>query len=1009
MPTRDEDVLLRLAEAVAQGTPVDWARELAAQPELRPELEQLRALEAIAALPRNAAPDPLIGRTLSHYRIRERLGAGGMGVVYRAEDQRLHRPVALKVLPPELVASEERRRSLLREARAGAAVVHPSVAAVHEVGEAEGTVFVAMELVEGETLQERIAGRPLPLRAALGIAIEMADGLAHAHQAHVIHRDLKPANVVIRPDGHVKILDFGLAKLSEQEKSGASERSRLESLTAEATREGWLLGTPAYMSPEQVRGEPLDARSDLFSFGSTLYEMLTGQAPFRGASPAETLTAILRDEPTPASRLHPELPPRLEEILGRCLAKDPAQRYPGASDLAADLRALASGPAAAAPARSLEVSALSAPGGELRASPRRAWLPLAAGVALLLAAALFWGLGRAPSEGSPGHSLAVLPFVNMSADPEQEYFADGIAEEILNTLARFEGLRVVGRTSSFSFRDSDADLKTIGQALGADVILEGSVRTAGHRVRITAQLIDAGDGIHRWSETYDRELEDIFAIQTEIATAISTALRLELSSEQRQRLATPPTQNLDAYRAYLLGRQRYARFSTATTEEAIRYFERAIEFDPTFALAHAGLAQAYLELVEDSGLPPDEMMARAQAAADKALELDDRLAEAHAALGAVKWFGNDVEGAEAAYQRALALNPDSVDGNLHYGYLLGRTARYPESVALFQKAVEMDPLSLEAVNGLGQSLLWLGRFDEGFAWLERALEIDPQSSYALAMLGKYHWLVTGRLDEAVVWWAKVVTLDPRSLWALGHLGRLFLELGAPDRAEYWIDRAIALAPENVDANIAMQRLAVLRGDQDAALHHGRKAFPIWPLDAYVLSLLRDHELGADRYEEARALYEPLFPELLSERDPEVDLRNYRAAIDLALILSRTGEQERADLLLERSLEQIQRRPRLGEYGYGIADVQIYALQGKKQKALSALRQAIDAGWRRDWWYQLHHKPDLEPLHGEPEFQAMLEEVRADMAAQLERVRELERRGELVLAAEPTAPSDPRLD
>ncbi len=347
MSTDAEDPLLRLAEAVAQGTPVDWARELAAQPELRPELEQLRALEAMAALPRHAAPDPLLGRQLSHYRIRERLGAGGMGVVYRAEDQRLHRPVALKVLPPELVASEERRRRLLREARAGAAVVHPSVAAVHEVGEDQGTVFVAMELVEGEALQQRIAGQPLPLHAALQVAIEMADGLAAAHQAHVIHRDLKPANVVIRPDGHVKILDFGLAKLREEERSGSSEASRPESLPAEPTREGRLLGTPAYMSPEQVRGEPLDGRSDLFSFGSTLYEMVTGQAPFRRASAAETLTAILRDEPSPASRLHPELPPRLEEILARCLAKDPAQRYPGAGELAADLRALASGAAVA--------------------------------------------------------------------------------------------------------------------------------------------------------------------------------------------------------------------------------------------------------------------------------------------------------------------------------------------------------------------------------------------------------------------------------------------------------------------------------------------------------------------------------------------------------------------------------------------------------------------------------------------------------------------------------------
>jgi TolB-like protein/Tfp pilus assembly protein PilF len=604
----------------------------------------------------------------------------------------------------------------------------------------------------------------------------------------------------------------------------------------------------------------------------------------------------------------------------------------------------------------------------------------------------------------------VLPFVNLSADPEQEYFADGIAEELLSTVARFDGLRVIGRTSSFSFRNSDADLRTIGQKLGADVILEGSVRTAANRVRITAQLVDAQDGIHRWSESYERELGDIFAIQTEIATAIATALRVELSSEERERLATPPTRNLDAYQAYLLGRQRCEKRTTASTYEAMRHYERALALDPTFAAAHAGLSCAYLLLFGNSGQSPDEMLARAQAAADRALELDDHLAEAHAALADVKWYRNDFEGAEAAYQRALALNPNSVDANLHYGGLLGQSlARYEEGAALRRKAVELDPLSILTVAGFGEALQWIGRFQEGLAWSERALEIDPASVVPYVLIGGHHRLVSGRLDEAVVWWAKVVVLDPRSPWAFAYLGRLFLELDAPDRAEDWSHRAIELAPENVDANLAMQRLALYRGDEELALYHGRKAFAIWPFDEDVLSLLRDQELAAGRYREARALYEPLFPELLSERDPEVDLRNYRAALDLALILFRTGERERAERLLERSVESIQKRPRLGFFGSGIADVQLYALRGERQKALSALRQAIDAGWRRDWWYWLQKKPDLEPLHDEPEFQAMLEEVRADMAAQLERVREMERRGELVLAAEPTAPSDRRSD
>jgi TolB-like protein/Tfp pilus assembly protein PilF len=591
-------------------------------------------------------------------------------------------------------------------------------------------------------------------------------------------------------------------------------------------------------------------------------------------------------------------------------------------------------------------------------------------------------------------SIAVLPFVNMSDDPKQEYFADGISEELLNTLAGFEGLRVVGRTSSFSFKNSDADLTEIGEALGADVILEGSVRKAGSRVRITTQLINAEDGLQRWSETYDRELDDIFAIQTEIATAIADALRVRLSSEERERLATPPSENLEAYQAYLLGRQRQEKFTVASIEESIEYFQQAIELDPNFALAYAALAGAYIDLLWTGGSPANELRARAQAAVDKALELDDELAEVHVALGSLKWDRNDLVGTEAAFEHALALNPNSVLANLLYGELLGlELARYEEALALRRKAVELDPLSLEAVPRVGEDLNKLGRFDEALAWYERALEIDPGVAWVHTLIGDHHWSVSGRLDEAVAWYAKGVALDPGSAVVLADLGWLFLDLGDPDQAEYWINRTIELGPETFPSHLAAQFLALYRGDEAAALHHARKAFAIWPRDPPVLTLLRDQEVRAGRYIEARALYEEHFPELLSEHDPKVDLRNYRAAVDLAMILSKTGHQEQADLLLDRSLQQIQRRPRLGSRGYEIADVQLYALRGEKHKALSALREAIDEGWRYGWWRWLR-KPDLESLHDEPEFQAMVAEIEADMAAQLAHVREMQRNGEL---------------
>jgi len=626
----------------------------------------------------------------------------------------------------------------------------------------------------------------------------------------------------------------------------------------------------------------------------------------------------------------------------------------------------------------------------------RTRIAVVAGIAaLLLVVALIWLSQRQTTDRVPGHSLAVLPFANMSADPDQEYFSDGISEELLNTLARFENLRVAGRTSSFSFKNSDADLKTIGERLGVDVILEGSVRTVGDRVRITAQLVDAEDGFHRWSETYDREFTDIFAIQTEIATAIADALRVSLSSEERVRVATSPTQNLAAYQAYLLGKQRLAQETVTAAEEAIDHFQRAIELDPQLALAYVDLASTYLFLLEEGGLPPDEALARAQVAADKALELDDRLAEAHAVLAIIKWFSNDIEGAQAAFRRGLELSPNSVMALVSFGaFLADEPARFEEALEIHKRALELDPLSAPTISWIGYDLQRLGEFAESLIWLEKALEIDPDHAPTYSRIGWHHWFVSGRLDDAMVWMTKALAGDPASPSGFADLGQLLLDLGDRDQAEYWINRSIELGPESFEPNLALEYLYLYQGNEAAALEPGRKAFAIIPSSERALPLLRDYEVRAGRYVEARALYEELYPELLHERDPEVDLTNYRAAIDLALILSRTGEQGRANWLLDRSLQQIRKRPRLGDYGYGIADVQLYALRGETQEALLALRHAIDEGWRAEWWYQLQHKPDLEPLHDEPEYQAMVAEIEADMATQLAHVREMERNGEL---------------
>jgi TolB-like protein len=619
--------------------------------------------------------------------------------------------------------------------------------------------------------------------------------------------------------------------------------------------------------------------------------------------------------------------------------------------------------------------------------------------ALVLIALATWGIlqwnrgGLAP-DAPTIHSLAVLPFVNMSADADQEYFADGIAEELLNTLARFHGLRVVGRTSSFSFKNSDAPLQTIAEALGVDVILEGSVRTTSDRIRITAQLVEAETGFQRWSEIYDRDLNDIFAIQSEIETAIADALRVTLSWEERVRAMKPPTENLAAYQEYLVGRQHLAKLTSGSLAEAAEHFQRAVELDENLALAYAGLAHVYLAQVFVSGLPTEELVAGAQAAADRALELDDRLAEAYTALGGIEQIGFEVEGAETAFERALELNPNDATAYSWYGDLLhSELGRPEEALALHRKAIELDPLSADTIASLGSDLSALGRSDEAVDWWKRAIEIDPQIGVYDAIADHY-WYVSGELDQAVVWYAKAISVDSGDPALLANMGVLLLDLGAPEEAESWIRRSLEIGTEARWPNVARGLPQLYRDDQ-AAFDFASRSFASFPNNWPAAWILRNHAIRAGRYADALALYEKISPELLHEDSPQVDNTGaYLDAINLALVLSGAGDRERADLLLNRSLEYIRTVPRLGLDGYWIADVQIYALQGKRQEALAALRQAIDAGWRPLWWYYLERDPNLESLHGDSGFQSMVDEVRADMAAQLERVREMRRRGEL---------------
>ena len=587
-------------------------------------------------------------------------------------------------------------------------------------------------------------------------------------------------------------------------------------------------------------------------------------------------------------------------------------------------------------------------------------------------------------------SIAVLPFRNRSASAEDAYFVDGIHDDILMQLTKLSSLeKVISSTSMEQYRDTNKSLPQIGRELGVATILEGGVQRAGDRVRINVQLIDAATDEHLWAESFDRQLtaENIFAIQSEIAIAVAEALQATLSEDEQQRLATVPTESLPALEAYFLGRQSLATRATDNLTKAADLFQRAIELDPDFALAYAGLADAYQLQAFYVGLPQDEMNAKSELAINKALELDDRLGEAYASLGLLK-LNTDPKSAEAAFKRALTLNPNYSSAHQWYCWLLDMLGRAEESLAHSKIAVELDPLSPTVNHTLGWSYVELGRYDEAMAQFKSIIALDPEFVRTYDGIGELYRQVYGQLDKAVPWFEKVVTIDPGNSNGLAWLGVLVLDLGDVEKAEYWIGRSHELAPDGFHANLAMHLLHVYRGEDDQATDYAQKVLDAFPREwsgRIAAAYLRDRDMQSGRYIEARARYATAFPELLTLSEPEIDGTNYGAAINLALVLFATGEQERANMLLDLSKSFIDTIPRLGFRGFWVSDVQIYALKGNTAAALAALRQAIDSRWRSLWWYYLKHDTTLDSIRGESEFQAMVKEIETDMAEQLARV------------------------
>jgi TolB-like protein/Tfp pilus assembly protein PilF/predicted Ser/Thr protein kinase len=751
----------------------------------------------------------MVGETLSHYRLLRKLGGGGMGVVYEAQDLSLQRRVAVKLLPDELRADPQALGRFQREARAASSLSHPHICVVHQIGEDKGRSFIVMELMEGETLKQRIGGQPMDVERVVELGVQIADALEAAHARGIVHRDIKPANVFVTERGQAKVLDFGLAKQAAGLASLNTDPS-IVSLPDELTRTGTLLGTVAYMSPEQARGKDLDARTDLYSLGAVLYEMTTGVPPFAGETTGEVLEAIFTREPVPPDIRNPRVPAPLRRIIAKALEKDRTLRYQSAAELRADLQRLRGDANAGRPSR---------------------W-GLGLGVAAAVLATLggaFW-LGREPEPAaSPAEatdsreapaparapSIAVLPFVDMSPDRDQEYFADGLAEELLNALAQIPELRVAARTSSFQFKGKTGDVAQIGRQLNVGTILEGSVRKAGRQVRITAQLIKAADGYHVWSETYDRDLGDIFAVQDDIARAVSSALKVKLLGKE-----PPPARggDADAYNLYLQAKYFYERLTRDDLAKAVTYYEQALRVDPGYARAWAGLAIAHQQQASRGFAPLAEGHRKARAAVEKALERDPNLAEAHAALGWIRMTGDwDWPGAEAAYARALELEPANAKVVRRAATLEGTLGRFDEAIRLDRRAVELDPLNVPAHNSLGLHALYAGRLDEAEAAFRKVLELDPQFPGARLFLGQVH-LLRSQPDAALV----EMERESEPLWRRFGLALAYHALGRRRESD---DALRTLLEEDKEgAALQIAEVHAFRGEKEQAFAWLERAY-----------------------------------------------------------------------------------------------------------------------------------------------------------------------------------------
>jgi serine/threonine protein kinase/Flp pilus assembly protein TadD len=773
----------------------------------------------------------MVGKIISHYEVVDKLGEGGMGVVYKARDVQLGRFVAIKVLIASSSESSDRRARFIQEARAASSLNHPNIITIHDIVATDEGECIVMEFVRGQTLADMGSAGRIPMVDSLKLAMQIADALAAAHSIGIVHRDLKPANVMVTPEGLVKVLDFGLAKLAGDQEPVQMESEATVSIMLDSrpkTSEGAIIGTVAYMSPEQAQGLAIDSRSDIFSYGSLLYEMLTGERAFHGNSPLATLTAVLRDDPRPFDKTAADIPQELRDIILRCMRKDVDQRYQSLADVKDSLEQIYFA------SRSGTVSSMS-------------------GV---------WNR-PAPAASAPVvPSIAVLPFLNLSSDKENEYFSDGLAEEIINALGKLENLRVTARTSAFVFRGTQKDVRQIGEALKVANVLEGSVRKSGNRVRISVQLVDVSQGQNLWSERYDREMTDVFEIEDEISQAIVGKLKVRLASQSGSStsvlqpggvpvpLVKRYTENLEAYELYLKGRFELYKMTREGLDASKALFEEAIRLDPRYALAYDGLAYCLYSEGFLGFVAPKEAMPKAKAAVRRAIELDESVAESHATLGVIlALYDWDFAGAERELVRSIELNGASpVARDMYSFYYLRVVGRIDDAIAETQSALSLDPLSILIRVHLAFLFYLQRQYEHSIAQFRKVLEMNPGYYLAHSMMGNVYTLA-GDFDEALACYAKARAADANSKFIDSLEAMTLAFANQREKGTTLLDAIVQRAAHDYISPVSIAYIWTALGDKTKAFENLDRA--VQDRDPSLLGLksnpIFDSIRGDDRY------------------------------------------------------------------------------------------------------------------------------------------------------------------